>query len=36
MVRRASPSDTVWQGQYVTIWRRGEDGRWMVILDTGS
>ena len=36
MVRRATPSDTVWQGQYVTIWRRGDDGRWKVILDTGS
>jgi ketosteroid isomerase-like protein len=36
MVRRATPTDTVWQGQYVTIWRRGDDGRWMVILDTGS
>lgn len=36
MVRRASPSDTVWQGQYVTIWRRETDGRWKVILDTGS
>lgn len=36
MVRRATPADTVWQGQYVTIWRRGDDGRWLVILDTGS
>lgn len=36
MIRRATPGDTVWQGQYVTIWRRGDDGRWMVILDTGS
>lgn len=36
MIRRATPTDTVWQGQYVTIWRREADGRWMVILDTGS
>jgi ketosteroid isomerase-like protein len=36
MVRRATPADTVWQGSYVTIWRREADGRWMVILDTGS
>lgn len=36
MVRRATPTDTLWQGAYVTIWRRDDDGRWRVILDTGS
>lgn len=29
-------TDTAWSGSYVTIWRRGADGRWLVILDTGS
>lgn len=28
--------DTAWTGHYITIWRRGGDGRWQVILDTGS
>jgi ketosteroid isomerase-like protein len=28
--------DTVYRGAYVTIWRREADGRWKVILDTGS
>ena len=35
MVRRDG-SDTTWVGAYVTIWRKGDDGRWRVILDTGS
>ena len=28
--------DTLYSGRYVTIWRRGADGRWKVILDTGA
>lgn len=28
--------DTLYSGRYVTIWRRGTDGRWKVILDTGA
>jgi len=28
--------DTLFRGTYVTIWRRGVDGRWRVILDTGA
>lgn len=35
LVRRDG-SDTAWAGSYVTIWRRNDDGRWRVILDTGS
>jgi ketosteroid isomerase-like protein len=31
-----TPADTLFAGRYVTIWRRGADGRWRVILDTGS
>src|SRR5207253_2583641 len=23
-------------GAYVTVWRKGDDGRWKVILDTGA
>lgn len=36
LVRRGPPGDTAWSGRYVTIWRRDTDGRWRVILDTGS
>src|SRR5262245_7973291 len=25
-----------WTGAYVTWWRKGDDGRWKVILDTGA
>jgi ketosteroid isomerase-like protein len=25
-----------WPVKYVTFWRKGEDGRWKVILDTGA
>jgi ketosteroid isomerase-like protein len=25
-----------WPVKYVTFWRKGEDGRWQVILDTGA
>jgi uncharacterized protein (TIGR02246 family) len=28
--------DTLGTGRYVTLWRLGDDGRWRVILDTGS
>jgi ketosteroid isomerase-like protein len=37
MVRRAAAkTDTVYRGAYITMWRREADGRWRVILDTGS
>ncbi len=36
LVRRTPPNDTTWSGHYITIWRRASDGRWQVILDTGS
>lgn len=29
-------ADTAWSGNYITIWRRHADGRWQVLLDTGS
>jgi ketosteroid isomerase-like protein len=35
LVRRTAP-DTLWQGGYVTFWRRDSAGAWRVILDTGS
>ena len=25
-----------WTGAYVTWWRKGDDGKWKVILDTGA
>ncbi len=28
--------DVRWSGAYVTWWRKGADGRWKVILDTGA
>ena len=28
--------ETLWTGSYVTIWRKGADGTWKVILDTGA
>lgn len=28
--------DTVSTGRYVTIWRRGDDGQWQIVLDTGT
>jgi ketosteroid isomerase-like protein len=37
MVRTtAAQTDTVYRGAYITMWRREADGRWKVILDTGS
>ncbi len=35
-VRLDSTRDTLGTGRYVTMWRRGSDGHWRVILDTGS
>lgn len=35
IVSRLDPADTAWAGAYFTLWRR-DDGRWRVILDTGS
>jgi ketosteroid isomerase-like protein len=32
----AGKTDTVYRGAYITMWRREADGRWKVILDTGS
>ncbi len=35
--RAADGSDQVAStGHYVTIWRRAQDGRWLVVLDTGA
>ncbi len=35
--RRPGGSDEVARsGRYVTIWRRGGEGRWLVVLDTGA
>lgn len=31
----AKPSGP-WAVKYVTMWRKGEDGKWKVILDTGA
>jgi ketosteroid isomerase-like protein len=28
--------EVLWTGAYVTMWRKGDDGRWKVILDTGA
>lgn len=37
MVRRAGGAvDTLWTGTYISLWRRGADGRWRVFLDTGA
>jgi ketosteroid isomerase-like protein len=35
LVRLTPPTDTLWRGSYVTLWRL-EGGRWKVILDTGA
>jgi ketosteroid isomerase-like protein len=29
-------TDTTLQGTYVTIWKKGKDGRWKFVLDTGN
>ena len=37
LVRNQDGSDQVqWTGVYVTWWRKGDDGQWKVILDTGA
>jgi ketosteroid isomerase-like protein len=28
--------ESTWTGSYVTVWRKGTDGKWKVILDTGA
>jgi ketosteroid isomerase-like protein len=30
------PDPTKWTHAYITWWRKGDDGRWKVILDTGA
>lgn len=35
-LRSGAPADTLFAGTYVSIWQRGRDGRWRVILDTGA
>jgi ketosteroid isomerase-like protein len=30
------PDPAKWTHAYITIWRKGDDGQWKVILDTGS
>lgn len=32
----AEKDESPWTVKYVTWWRKGEDGRWKVILDTGA
>jgi ketosteroid isomerase-like protein len=32
----AGKEESPWTVKYVTWWRKGEDGRWKVILDTGA
>lgn len=34
--RDGAAPDTLFSGTYVTVWQRGADGRWRVILDTGA
>jgi ketosteroid isomerase-like protein len=29
-------SESIWTGSYVTVWHKGADGTWKVILDTGA
>jgi ketosteroid isomerase-like protein len=36
VVVRRGTADTVYRGHYVTVWQRQSDGRWLIILDTGS
>ena len=33
--REGSESDAVTHGHYVSIWRRGPEGKWRLLLDTG-
>jgi ketosteroid isomerase-like protein len=32
----AGEEEIAWHGAYVTVWRKGDDGKWKVILDTGA
>lgn len=29
-------ADTLYRGTYLTVWQRGADGRWRLLLDTGA
>jgi ketosteroid isomerase-like protein len=35
MLRRGT-ADTVYKGHYITVWQRQPNGRWLIILDTGT
>ncbi len=35
-VKNAAGEDTVVRSEYVTVWRKGTDGRWQVVFDGGS
>jgi len=34
--KTATGSDTVFYGNYVSVWRRKSDGNWRYVVDTGS